>query len=51
VPSVSPLANIFSGVLGGAGSFLSGSQAAQVQGAFNRAYGVTGTNPSASSTR
>ena len=51
VPSVSPLANIFSGVLGGAGSFLSGSQAAAVQGAFNKAYGVTGTNPSAGSTR
>lgn len=51
VPTVSTLGNIFSGVLGGIGSYLGGAQAQQALNAFNvNRSGVSGTNPNAKST-
>ena len=52
VPTVSPLANIFSGILGSTGSYLSGTNAAAINTRYQNAYqGVAGTNPSTSSTK
>jgi hypothetical protein len=47
VPSVGTLGNIFTGVLGNVGSYLSGGQANATLGAYNRAYGggLAGTSP------
>lgn len=47
VPTVSTLGNIFSGVLGGLGSYLGGAQAQQALNAFRVGNaGTSGTNPS-----
>lgn len=49
VPNVGTLANIFTGVLGNAGSYLGGVQANTMGSIYNRAYaGLGGTNPSGS---
>lgn len=51
VPSVSPLVNIFTNVLGGAGSFVSGQNALGVSNAFQNSKnaGLGGTSPGGSS--
>jgi hypothetical protein len=55
VPTVSPLVNIFSGVMGNVGSFLSGNNAQTSNLAYNsalaRASGPGGTNPGQTSTK
>jgi phage-related protein len=53
VPTVSPLTNIFTNVLGGVGSYVGGQNALGISNTYanSRSAGLGGTSPSASSTR
>jgi phage-related protein len=52
VPTVSPLTNIFTNVLGGVGSYVGGQNALGISNSYanSRSAGLGGTNPNRSST-